>query len=155
MAVDKTTRGLDGIRVEKVVGEVVKPLWKSRTAIRSRSGDTSTLLHKHGVKLYKALPLGTIGQSLPDQCNEEQICSNKGFDLIVGAIRHHFRPYLEAEPDVQNEVALYQTTRTPKGTFVEFTSRISTNFVRWRVVSKRSFGKDEWIHHQATSQIDT
>ena len=110
--------------------EVDKPLWKSRTAIRSRSGDTSTLLHKHGVKLYKALPLGTIGQSLPDQCNEEQICSNKGFDLIVGAIRRHFRPYLEAEPDVQGEVALYLTTRTPKGTFVEFTSRISTNFVR-------------------------
>ena len=39
--------------------------------------------------------------------------------------RHHFRSFLEAEPEVQAEVALYQTTRTPTGTFVEFTSRIS------------------------------
>ena len=45
--------------------------------------------------------------------------------MIVGAMRHHFRSYLEAEPEVQTEVAMYQTTRTPKGTFVKFTSRIS------------------------------
>ena len=35
------------------------------------------------------------------------------------------RSYLDAEPEVQAEVALYQTTRAPKGTFVEYTSRIS------------------------------
>ena len=87
--------------------------------------DTSTPLHKHGVKLYKSLPLGMVGRSLADQFSEEQNFSDQGFDLIVGAIRHHFRSYLEAEPEVQAEVALYQTTRTPKGTFVEFTSRIS------------------------------
>ena len=45
--------------------------------------------------------------------------------LIVGAMSHHFRSYLEAEPDVQAEVAMYQAMRTPEGTFVEFTSRIS------------------------------
>ena len=85
----------------------------------------STLVHKQGVKLYKALPLGTIGRSLADQFSEDQICSSQGFDLIIGAIRHHFRSYLEAEPDVQAETALYQSTRSPKGTFVECTSRIS------------------------------
>ena len=47
------------------------------------------------------------------------------FDLIVGALRHHFRSFLEAEPEVQAEEALYQTTRTQQGTFVEFTSLIS------------------------------
>ena len=47
------------------------------------------------------------------------------FDLIIGAIRHLFRSYLGAEPEVQAEVALYQTMRAPKGTFVEYTSRIS------------------------------
>ena len=46
-------------------------------------------------------------------------------DLIVDALRHHFRSFLEAEPEVQAEEALYQTTRTQKGTSVEFTSRIS------------------------------
>ena len=56
---------------------------------------------------------------------EDQICSGQGFDLIIGAIRHHFRSYLEAEPEVQAEIALYQSTRSPKGTFVECTSRIS------------------------------
>ena len=82
-------------------------------------------MNKHGVKLYKALPLGTVGRSLADQFSEDQICSNQGFDLTIGAIRHHFRSYLEAEPEVLEEIALYQSTRAPKGTFVEYTSRIS------------------------------
>ena len=82
-------------------------------------------MNKQGVKLYKALLLGTIGRSLADQFSEDQICSGQGFDLIICAIRHHFRSYLEAEPEVQAEIALYQSTRSPKGTFVEYTSRIS------------------------------
>ena len=86
---------------------------------------TSTLVHKHDVKPYKALPLGTIGRSLADQFSEDQFCSSQGFDLIIGAIRHHFRSYLEAEPEVQAEIALYQSTRAPKGTFVGNTSRVS------------------------------
>ena len=87
--------------------------------------DTSTPVHKQGVKLYKASPLGTIGRSLADQFSKDQICSGQGFDLIIGAIRHHFQSYLEAEPEVQAEIALYQSTRSPEGTFVEYTSRIS------------------------------
>ena len=87
--------------------------------------DASIPTHKHGVKLCKALPLGTIGRSLADQFSEDQICSSLGFDLIVCARRHHFRSYLEAESEMQAEVALYQTARAPKGTFVEYTSRIS------------------------------
>ena len=82
-------------------------------------------MNKQGVKLYKSLPLGTIGRSLADQFWEDLICSGQGFDLIIGAIRHHFRSYLEAEPEVQAEIALYQSTRSPKGTLVEYTSRIS------------------------------
>ena len=50
--------------------------------------DTSTPVNKQGVKLYKALFLGTIGRSLADQFSEDQICSGQGFDLIIGAIRH-------------------------------------------------------------------
>ena len=113
--------------------------WNSRIGTRYRSGrlkpwlreltfwrhDTSTPVNKQGVKLYKALLLGTIGRSLADQFSEDQICSGQGFDLIIGAIRHHFRSYLEAEPEVQAEVALYQSTRSPEGNFVEYTSRIS------------------------------
>ena len=53
--------------------------------------DTRAPLHKHGVKLYKSLSIVTVGRSLTDQFSEEQICSDWGFDLIVGAIRHHFR----------------------------------------------------------------
>ena len=73
----------------------------------------------------KHCPLGTIGRSLADQFSKDQICSSQCFDLTIGAIHHHFRSYLEAEPEVQAEVALYQTMRAPKGTFVEYTSRIS------------------------------
>ena len=75
--------------------------------------DTSTPVNKQGVILYKALLLGTIGRSLADQFS------------IIGAIRRHIRSYLEAEPEVQAEIALYQPTRSPKGTFVEYTARIS------------------------------
>ena len=75
--------------------------------------------------MYKSLHLGTIGWSLADQFSEDQICSGQGFDLIIGAIRHHFRSYLEAEPEVQAEIALNQSKRSPKGCFVEYTSRIS------------------------------
>ena len=82
-------------------------------------------MNKQVVKLYEALPLGAIGRSLADQFSEDQICSSQGFDLIIGAIRHHFRSYPEEEPQVQAEVALYQTTRSPKGTSVEYTSRVS------------------------------
>ena len=87
--------------------------------------DISIPVNKQGVKLYKSLPLGTIGRSLADQFSEDQICSGQGFDLIIGAVRHHFRSYLEAEPEVQAEIALYQSTRSPKGTLVEHTSQIS------------------------------
>ena len=69
--------------------------------------DTSIPVNKQGVKLYKSLPIGTIGRSLADQFSEDQICSGQGFDLIIAAFRHHFRSYLEAEPEVQAEIALY------------------------------------------------
>ena len=36
-----------------------------------------------------------------------------------------FRSFQAAELEVQAEIALYQSTRFPKGTFVEYTSRIS------------------------------
>ena len=39
---------------------------------------------------------------------------NGVFDLITDAFRHHFRSFLEAEPEVQAEVALYQTTDTDR-----------------------------------------
>ena len=80
--------------------------------------DTSTPVNKQDVKLYNALHLGTIGRSLADQFSEDQICPGQGFDLITGAIRHHFRSSLE----VQAEIALYQSRRSPKGTVVEYTS---------------------------------
>ena len=117
--------------------------------------DTSTLVNKHGVKLYRALPIGTIGRSLADQFSEDQICSSQGFDLTIGAIRHHFRSYLEAEPEVQAEVALYQTMRAPKGTFVEYTSRIRNKLREMESGFKELLPpKIEGFHHQATGQVE-
>ena len=143
-AVDRMPRGLVGMRSEKDTRVMVclmeisdrDPISKCdfhelgarlRPWLRELSfwrHDTSTPVHNYGVKLYNALPLGTIGRSLADQFSEDQICSSQGFDLIIGAIHHHIRPYLEAEPEVQAEVALYQSMTAPKGTFVEYTSRI-------------------------------
>ena len=66
--------------------------------------------------------MGTVGRSLADEFSEEQFCSDWSVDLIIDAMQRHFRSFLEAEPEVQAVVALYQKTRTPKGTFVEFIS---------------------------------
>ena len=112
-------------------------------------------MNKQGVKLYKALPLGTTGRSLADQFSEDQICSGQGFDLVIGAIRHHFRSSLEAEPEVQAEKALYQSTRSPKGTFVEYTSRISNKLREMESGFKELLPpKLKGFYHQATGQID-
>ena len=47
--------------------------------------------------VYKPLTIA----SLADEFSEEQICPDWGFDLIVDAIAHHFRSFVEAEPEVQ------------------------------------------------------
>ena len=79
----------------------------------------------------------------------------KVFDLIIGAIRRHFRWYLEPEPEVQAEVALHQTMRAPKGTFVEYTSRISNKLREMEGGFKELLPpKIEGFHHQATGQVD-
>ena len=45
---------------------------------------------------------------------------------------------------------------TPKGTFVEFTSRISNRMCEMESRSQRvSPAKDEGLHHKATGQVDT
>ena len=154
-AVDRMPRGLVGMRAEKDTRVMVCHSWKSRIVTPYRSGaarlrpwlrelsfwqhDTSTPVNKHGVKLHKALLLGTIGRSLADEFSEDQICSSQGFDLIIGATRHHFRSYLEAEPEVQEEVALYQTMRASKGLLWNTRHESATNFVRWKVASKSFF----------------
>ena len=101
--------------------------------------DTCIPVNKQGVKLYKSLSLGTIGRSLADQFSEDQICSGQGFDLIIGAIRHHFRSYLEAESEVQAEIALYHRRGLQKELLWNTRHESATNFVRWRVVSKSFF----------------
>ena len=76
---------------------------------------------------YCASDLQLVGLVEAWQINlaRSKFVQNGVFDLIIDAFLHHFRSFLEAEPEVQAEVALYQTTRTPTGTFVEFTSRLS------------------------------
>ena len=149
-------RGLVGMRAEKDTRVMVchsipkwdfqEPRARLRPWLRGLSfwrHDTSTPVNNQGAKLYKALPLGTIGRSLADQFSEDQICSGQVFDdLIIGAIRHHFRSYLESELEVQAEVALYQTMTAPKGTFVEYTSRISNKLLEMESGFKEFFRRD-------------
>ena len=103
----------------------------------------------------QSIALGTIGRSLADQFSEDQICSGQGFDLIIGAIRQHFRSYLEAEPEVQAELALYQTTRAPKGTCgIHVTNQQQTSRDgEW--FQRASSAQIEGFYHQATGQVDS
>jgi len=45
------------------------------------------------------------------QLTQEQIQSEKGFDLIVEAVKKHFASHMEAEPEVLAELAVDQTQR--------------------------------------------
>ena len=76
----------------------------------------------------QSIALGTIGRSLADQLTEDQTCSGQGFDLIIGAIRHHFRSCLEAEPEVQAELALYKRRGLRKGLLWNTRHESATNF---------------------------
>ena len=51
------------------------PKWDFQEPGARLRPDTSTPVNKQGVKLDKALPLGTIGRSLADHFSEDQICS--------------------------------------------------------------------------------
>ena len=57
---------------------------------------------------------------------------------------------------MQAEVTLYQSTRAPKGTFVEFTSRISNRLREMESGFKECLPpKVKGFNHQATSETDT
>ena len=92
----------------------------TRSTIETWRHDTSTPVSKQGVKLQKSIAPRNDWSEFGRSILEDQICSGQGFDLIIGAIRHNFRSYLEAEPEVQAD-----STWSPKGTFVECTSRTS------------------------------
>ena len=64
-----------------------------------------------GQKLYKSFKIGSQGRTIANQVPQELIESDKGFDLIVEEIKEHFANYLEAEPEVQAELSMYQTVR--------------------------------------------
>ena len=117
--------------------------------------DTSTPVNKQGVKLYKALPLVTIFRSLADQFSDDQIFSGQGFDLIIAAIRHHFRSYLEAEPEVQAEIAFVPIDEVSKRDFcgIHVTNQQQTSRDgEW--FQRASSAQIEGFYHQATGQVD-
>ena len=88
--------------------------------------ETSTPVAKQGVKLYKSMAVGTDPRTTGDTIPIEVVCSEQGFDRIVEAILSYCAAFLQAEPEVQAELGLYRAVREPKGSFVEFSSRIQT-----------------------------
>ena len=80
--------------------------------------DTSIPVNKTRCQIVQVIaPRNDRSECLADQFSEDQICSGQGFDLIIGAIRHHFRSYLEAEPEVQAEIGLVPTDEVSKRNF--------------------------------------
>ena len=79
----------------------------------------------------------------------------KGFDLIIGAIRHHFRSYLEAEPEVQAEDSLVPIDEVSKRDFcgIHVANQQQTSLDgEW--FQRDSSAKIEGFYHQATGQVD-
>ena len=83
-----------------------------------------------GIKLYKSFKIGSTGRMIANHLNLPEIESEKGFDLIVEQIKKHFASYLEAEPEVQGELALYQTQRENRQTFMEFTGKFQRKLLK-------------------------
>ncbi len=55
-------------------------------AVKFWRNDTIVPQRKHGSKLYKALAIGSIGRHAADNLRDEEILSEKGFDLIMERI---------------------------------------------------------------------
>ena len=118
--------------------------------------DTSIPLNRLGVRRYNSLFSEQILGVWQSKVSEHQICSGQGFDLIIGAIRQTaFDRICRQYPDgTDQNYASYQSTRSPKGTFVEYTSRTSNKHRRTqRVISKSWIGipKMNRFYHQATT----
>ncbi len=105
----------------KFPGTRLKPWLRE---IRMWQYHTSIPKYKQGVTLYRSLEIGTVGRQLAEQVHEDHICSAEGFDIILEKIKDHFKAYVDAEPEVHAEVAIYQTTRKRQQTLVEYTSLI-------------------------------
>ena len=79
---------------------------------------------KQGVKLYQSFKKGTVGRHISRKLRLPQIESEQGFDLLVEAIKDHFKTVMEAEPEVLSELAIYTTQRKPGQTYLEYTNSI-------------------------------
>ena len=58
---------------------------------------------KQGVKLYQSFKQGSTGRQISRTLTNAQIESEQGFDLLVEAIKDHFKNVMEAEPEVLAE----------------------------------------------------
>ena len=98
--------------------------------------ETSTPKVKQGVKLYKTLALGSTLRSIADQVPTSVIMTESGIDALTGVMKTHHKPFLEAEPEVQAEITLYQTQRDTKLTFTECFRRYSRRCATWSTRSE-------------------
>ena len=76
------------------------------------------------MKLYQSFKKGTTGRHISRQLTLPQIESEQGFDLLVEAIKDHFKTVMEAEPEVLSELAIYITQRSSGQTYLEYTNAI-------------------------------
>ena len=101
--------------------------------------DTSTPVHKQGVKLHKALHLGTIGRGLADQFSEDQICSGQGFDLSSVQFVITFDRIWRQNQKYRQKLLCTNRRGLQKERLWNTRRESATNFVRWKVVSKTFF----------------
>ena len=73
-----------------------------------------------------ASPAAAVEATPAESIPVEIVCSEQGFEAILGAITQHFKSYLDIDPEVQCELSLYKTRRDPRATFVEYTTTMTS-----------------------------
>ncbi len=105
----------DGVQPERTLRPWLR-------ATRFWRKETVTPLRKQGIKVYKALTVGSIARHAADNLSDDQITSENGFVMIMAQIRKAYAIFLELEEEISISEALYMGHRHHNMTMTEYTA---------------------------------
>ena len=86
----------------------LRPYLKS---LRFWKQGTVVPLRRLGAKLYQSLPLGSLHRSAVELIPEEQLMSERCYDLVVGAIEACYESYLKLDLELMTEDVIFPVQR--------------------------------------------
>ena len=99
---------------------------------------TSAPPAKWGLKLYAALPEGSLPRLLADTLPEDRVMGEQGYSEIMKLLLNEFRFYLEVELAKAADAFLFAGARDPSELFVTYVSRRKISLTELKACSTRS-----------------